>query len=76
MTLDGAEPQHDDGAVQALFRALAPYQPPGSQPQMHPGYGSCLCLSRCSAVWSHCPLQTAVLAFLGLALGESIVFLT
>ena len=42
MTLDGTEPQHDDGAVQALFRALAPYQPPGSQPQLHPGYGSCM----------------------------------
>jgi hypothetical protein len=44
MTLDGTEPQHDDGAVQALFRALAPYQPPGSQPQLHPGYGSCMWL--------------------------------
>jgi len=34
------EQQHDDGAVQALFRALAPYQPPGgaSTSQVHPGY--------------------------------------
>ena len=26
--IDGTEPAHDEGAVQALFRALAPFPPP------------------------------------------------
>ena len=39
--MDGAEHAVDDGAVHALFHALAPYQQPGAQPTMyHQGYAA------------------------------------
>ena len=40
-SMDGTEHVVDDGAVHALFHALAPYQQPGAQPTMyHQGYAA------------------------------------